>query len=244
METPAGMVNAIGLENVGLDAFLTEKLPWLVRRGVTVVANILGETVEEYSLLAQKLAGTGDVALIEINVSCPNVAAGGVAFGVSPEDTARVVRAVVKTASQPVMVKLTPMVSDIVAVAQAAVEAGADAISLINTVPAMVVDLESRSPALKNVTGGLSGPAIKPIALRLVWMVAQAVDIPVIGGGGIMTAQDALEFLLVGARAVQVGTASFADPRAALNILEGIEAYFKKNGIPDLSAWTGSLKIS
>ncbi|MBW2090881.1 MAG: dihydroorotate dehydrogenase [Deltaproteobacteria bacterium] len=243
VETSAGMVNAIGLENVGLDVFLRDKLPWLAERGVTVVANILGETVEEYAVLAEKLADAEGVAMIEVNVSCPNVAAGGLAFGANPEDTARVARAVVQAASQPVMVKLAPMVSDIVTVAQAAVEAGADVISLINTIPAMAVDLENRRPALKNVVGGLSGPAIKPVALRLVWAVAQAVDVPVIGGGGIMTAEDALEFLLVGARAVQIGTANFVDPRATLKILRGMETYFQKNGIPDLSAWTGSLKI-
>jgi len=181
--------------------------------------------------------------MIEINISCPNVAAGGLAFGASPEDTARVVQAVVEAARQPIMVKLTPMVSDIVTVAQAAVEAGADVISLINTIPAMAVDLENRRPALKNVVGGLSGPAIKPVALRLVWQVAQAVHVPVVGGGGIMTAEDALEFLLVGARAVQVGTASFVDPRSPLKILEGIEAYFRKNNIPELSVWAGSLNM-
>ncbi|MBW1709218.1 MAG: dihydroorotate dehydrogenase [Deltaproteobacteria bacterium] len=243
VETSAGMLNSIGLENVGLDVFLKEKLPWLVERNVTVVANILGKTVDEYAALAQGLGKADGVAMIEINVSCPNVAAGGLAFGTSPEFTAQVVRVVVQAAEQPVMVKLTPMVSDITAVAEAAVQAGADIISLINTIPAMAVDLENRRPALKNVVGGLSGPAIKPVALRLVWEVTRAVDAPVIGGGGIMTAEDALEFLMVGARAVQVGTANFVDPRAALKILEGIEAYCKEKSIQDLSTWVGSLKI-
>jgi dihydroorotate dehydrogenase (NAD+) catalytic subunit len=184
------------------------------------------------------------VALIEVNVSCPNVAAGGMYFGADPQATAEVTRAVVRAARRPVMVKLTPLVTDITAVALAAVEAGADALSLINTLPAMAVDLAGRRPVLANTVGGLSGPAIRPVALRLVWQVARAVTVPVVGLGGIMTARDALEFLLAGARAVEVGTASFVDPKAALKVLEGIEAYFIEHEIPDLDAFVGKLNTN
>lgn len=245
VETPSGMLNAIGMENVGLEAFLRDKLPWLVERGVTVAANILGETVEEYAALAEGLAHAPGVSLIEVNVSCPNVAAGGMFFGADPQATADVTRAVVRAAGgKPVMVKLTPLVTDITSVALAAVEAGAHALSLINTLPAMAVDLKTRRPVLANVVGGLSGPAIRPVALRLVWQVARAVNVPVVGLGGIMTARDALEFLLVGARAVQVGTASFVDPMAALKVLEGIETYFAEHDIPDLDAFVGKLETN
>lgn len=244
METPSGMLNAIGLQNIGLKAFIRDKLPWLVERGVTVVANILGETVGEYEALAKALGGESGVAMIEVNVSCPNVKAGGLAFGNDPEATAEVVEAVSSRAQgKPVMVKLTALVSDIVGVAQAAVQAGAEVISLINTIPGMAVDITTRKPALKNIIGGLSGPAIKPVGLKAVWQVAQAINVPVVGGGGIMNAEDALEYFLVGARAVQVGTANFVDPRACLNILEGIKDYFIENKIASLNDWVGSLDI-
>lgn len=244
METPSGMLNAIGLQNIGLKAFIRDKLPWLVERGVTVVANILGETVGEYEALAKALGGESGVAMIEVNVSCPNVKAGGLAFGNDPEATAEVVEAVSSRAQgKPVMVKLTALVSDIVGVAQAAVQAGAEVISLINTIPGMAVDITTRKPALKNIIGGLSGPAIKPVGLKAVWQVAQVIDVPVVGGGGIMNAEDALEYFLVGARAVQVGTANFVDPRACLNILEGIKDYFIENKIASLNDWVGSLDI-
>ena len=243
VETPAGMLNAIGLENVGLKAFVADKLPWLKDRGVVVIANILGETLAEYGALAEGLDRAEGVAMIEVNVSCPNVAAGGLAFGTSPEATAEVVRTVVARTRLPVMVKLTPLVTDITAVARAAVEAGAAAISLINTIPAMAVDLAKGKPSLANVVGGLSGPAVKPVALRLVWQVAQAVRVPVVGIGGIMTARDALEFLLVGATAVQVGTANFVTPTSTRDIIHGIEAYFKEKGIPDLASFVGTLVV-
>lgn len=242
-ETPAGMINAIGLENVGLEAFVRDKLPWLVESEAVIIVNILGENVEEYAALAAGLDRAEGPAMIEVNVSCPNVAAGGLAFGTDPEATAQVVRAVVGSTRLPVMVKLTPMVTDIAVVAQAAVEAGASALSLINTVPAMAVDLASRKPVLGNIVGGLSGPAIKPIALRLVWQTAKAVKVPVVGLGGIMTARDALEFLLVGAAAVQVGTASFVNPRACLDVLTGMEDYFRENELPDPAALVGRLEV-
>lgn len=240
-ETPSGMLNAIGLENVGLEAFVRDKLPWLVDRGAVVAANILGETIDEYAALAAGLDRAEGVSLIEVNVSCPNVAAGGFIFGTDCQAVYEVVRAVVQSTRIPVMVKLTPMVTDITATARAAVEAGARALSLINTIPAMAVDLQTRKPVLKNVIGGLSGPAVKPVALRLVWQVARSVDVPVVGVGGIMNARDALEFLLVGASAVQVGTANFINPRAAQDIIDGIETYFRENGLADLSALVGTL---
>jgi dihydroorotate dehydrogenase (NAD+) catalytic subunit len=243
VETAAGMLNAIGLENVGLQAFVADKLPWLKDRGVVVIANILGESLSEYGALAEGLDRADGVAMIEVNVSCPNVAAGGLAFGTSPMATAEVVRTVVARTSLPVMVKLTPLVTDITAVAKAAVEAGASAISMINTIPAMSVDLEKGRPSLANVVGGLSGPAVKPVALRLVWQVARAVKVPVVGIGGIMTARDALEFLLVGASAVQVGTANFVTPTATLDIIRGIETYFRDKGIPDLASFVGKLVV-
>lgn len=243
VETSSGMLNSIGLENVGLKVFIKEKLPWLHENGVTTAVNILGDTVAEYEALAKGLDQADGVHLIEVNVSCPNVEEGGLSFGVDPIATQEVVRAVTGATSKPVMVKLTPLVSDIVEVAVAAAKAGASAISLINTLPGMAVDIESQRPILGNIIGGLSGPAIKPVALKLVWQVAKAVDIPVVGVGGITTPEDALEFLLVGAKAVQVGTASFIDPLAPVKILEGIEKFFKENSIEKLSDWVGSLKV-
>lgn len=242
VETSSGMLNAIGLQNVGLEAFIQDKLPWLAEQGAVVIANILGESVDEYAALASGLDRAGAVAMIEVNISCPNVAAGGLIFGTDPEATAEVTRAVVQNTRLPVMVKLSPMVADIVAIARAAVQAGARALSLINTIPAMAVDLATRKPKLANRIGGLSGPAIKPVALRLVWQVASAVNVPVVGIGGIMTAEDALEFLLVGASAVQIGTATFVNPTAALNVINGIQAYLEKQGWPDLSHVIGRLE--
>ncbi len=242
VETPAGMLNAIGLENVGVEAFIRDKLPWLKERNAVVVANIFGETIDDYIAVAERIEQADGVAMVEVNISCPNVSAGGLAFGVDFEATSEVVRGVVQATSLPVMVKLTPMVSDIVKVAEVAVEAGAAALSLINTIPAMAVDLETRRPRLGNIIGGLSGPAIKPVALRLVWSVARAVPVPVVGVGGIMTAADALEFLLVGASAVQVGTANFVNPRAALQIVAGIENYLEERDLDDLNSLIGRLE--
>ena len=242
-ETPAGMLNAIGLENVGLDAFIRDKLPWLRSRGAVVAANILGDTVAEYAEMAGRLGQTSGVALLEINVSCPNVAAGGLAFGTNPRATADVVRAVTAAGPLPVMVKLTPMVSDIIAVARAAVDAGAHALSLINTIPAMAVDLAGRKPRLANVIGGLSGPAVKPVGLRLVWQVAGAVDVPVVGIGGIMNAEDALEYMLVGASAVQIGTANFINPRATLDIIDGMTSYLVAQNMDRITDLIGRIEV-
>jgi dihydroorotate dehydrogenase (NAD+) catalytic subunit len=214
-----------------------------LERGATVVVNVLGETVEEYAALASALSASAGVGMLEVNVSCPNVREGGLAFGQNPRSAADVVAAVAAEAGGlPVMVKLTPMAADISEIAFAVVEAGAQALSLINTVPAMAVDLASRRPVLANIIGGLSGPAVKPLALRLVWEVSRAVSVPVVGIGGIMNSEDALEFMLAGASAVQVGTANFVRPRAALDVLEGIRAYMIANDLADLSQIIGRLE--
>lgn len=241
VETTGGMLNAIGLENVGLEAFINEKLPYLSTLSVPVVVNIYGKTIEEYADLARELDGQKDVAAIEVNISCPNVKAGGVAFGVCAAPARAVVQAVRKKTGKPVIVKLSPNVTDITEIARAVEAAGADSISLINTLTGMAIDIHSRRPKLANVTGGLSGPAIKPVALRMVWQTARAVKIPVIGMGGIMTAEDAIEFIIAGASAVQIGTANFVNPRATMDILDGIEAFLNENKISRLSDIIGSL---
>lgn len=242
VETACGMLNAIGLENVGLERFVQEKMPYLRRCGTRVIVNILGDTVEEYARLAARLAEVDGVDGLEVNISCPNVCRGGVAFGADPGMAAAVVRAVKAHAGQPVIVKLSPNVTDIAAMARATEDAGADALSLINTLIGMAIDIHSRRPKLANRTGGLSGPAIKPVALRMVWQVARAVSIPVIGIGGIATAEDALEFILAGACAVQVGTANFYNPGAAVEILDGIAAYLKRWQEPSLQSLVGGLR--
>ena len=244
VETPAGMINAIGLENVGVERFLSVKLPFLRDLGVPVIVNIFGSTVEEYAEMAARLEGPSGIAAIEINVSCPNVKEGGMVFGTDPAMTSRVVEAVRRATTLPVITKLTPNVTSIPQIAQAAREAGSDIISCINTVAAMSVDIFSRRPRLANIFGGLSGPAVKPIALRCVYEVSRAVDCPVIGIGGIMNAADALEFLLVGAGAVQVGTANFVNPLASIEIIEGIERFLKVEGIADIKSYAGSLDTS
>ena len=243
METPCGMLNAVGLQNIGVKAFIREKLPFLRDHDVAVVANIFGESVEEYAAVAELLGRAEGVHALEVNISCPNVKRGGVAFGTDPDMAAEVTRAVKAATGLPVIVKLTPNVTDIAGIAAAVEAAGADAVSLINTLTGMSVDIERRVPHLRNVTGGLSGPAIRPVALRMVWQVARRVSIPVIGLGGIMTARDALEFLIAGARAVQVGTAQFVQPCACEEVLSGIEAYLERHGIEDVNDVIGSLKI-
>lgn len=241
-ETPCGMLNAIGLENVGIEAFKRDKLPFLRQLHVPVLTNIYGTTIEAYAELAAQLDGLPEVAGIEVNISCPNVKAGGVAFGVQPDMAARVVAAVRAKTVKPLVVKLSPNVTDVTEIARSAEGAGADALSLINTITGMAVDIHTRRPKLANITGGLSGPAIRPVAVRMVWQVARAVKIPVIGIGGIMTAEDALEFLIAGAVAVQVGTANFVNPRATMEILAGIEAYLTAHGFSRLTDLIGSLE--
>ncbi|HUW65476.1 MAG TPA: dihydroorotate dehydrogenase [Spirochaetia bacterium] len=239
VETPAGLLNAIGLANPGVEVLIREKLPLLASLACPVVVNIAGETPAEFGRLAQRLSGVPGVAALEVNVSCPNVARGGMQFGTDPESTADVVRAVRASTALPVIVKLSPNVTSIVAVAQAAQAAGADALSLINTLWGMAIDIERQKPVLGNVTGGLSGPAVKPVALRCLWQVYEAVEVPLIGMGGILTAADALEFILAGASAVALGTANFIDPGAALAVLAGIESYLLERDIEDLSELVG-----
>jgi len=242
METSGGMLNAVGLQNVGVDVFIDEKLPFLRRYDVAVIANIYGESYKEYAQVARKLSRSEGVHALEINVSCPNVKKGGLSFGSDPKAAAEVTRRVKAETHLPVIVKLTPNVTDITTIALSVENAGADAVSLINTITGMSIDLRNRTPHLKNITGGLSGPAIKPVALRMVWQVAQKVSIPVIGIGGIMTAEDALEFMIAGAKAVQIGTASFVNPCASVEIIDGIRHYIRENKIKNIADIVGTLQ--
>jgi len=239
VETASGLLNSIGLQNIGVKELIREKAPTWASWRVPVVVNIAGETIEEYAQLAKELDGVVGISGIEINISCPNVKAGGAEFGANPESAARVTTAVKANTSLPILVKLTPNTGDIVKVASVVAEAGADAISLINTVKGMAIDIMTHRPLLGNKTGGLSGPAIKPIALSMVYEVAAAVELPVIGCGGITTSSDAIEFIMAGASAVQVGSASFANPRTPLDVLEGIEQFMAKEGIKDIAEIIG-----
>jgi dihydroorotate dehydrogenase (NAD+) catalytic subunit len=243
VETPCGMLNAIGLENVGVERFITEKMPFLRRCRCKVIVNILGDSIEEYGELACRLRGVEGIDALEVNISCPNVKKGGVAFGTIPEMAAAVTRAVKLSTDLPVLVKLSPNVTDIVTMAKAVAEGGADGISLINTLIGMAIDARSRRPKLANVIGGLSGPAVKPVALRMVWQVASAVSIPVIGIGGIGTAEDAIEFLLAGASAIQVGTANFYNPTAVEQIIDGLSRYLVEQDEETVQAIIGSLRL-
>jgi dihydroorotate dehydrogenase (NAD+) catalytic subunit len=242
VETPCGMLNAIGLENVGIKAFINEKLPFLRTLSPPLIVNIYGKCSEEYCELARHIEDVEGISAIEVNISCPNVKSGGIAFGVDPQAAFDVIRAVRKQTSKTLIVKLSPNVTDITQIARSVVDAGADSLSLINTLTGLSIDIETRKPKLANITGGLSGPAIRPVAVRMVWQVAQAVSVPIIGIGGIMTASDALEFLIAGASAVQVGTANFVNPRSTLDIIEGIEAFLVRHHIEKLSDITGTLK--
>lgn len=243
VETPGGMLNAIGLQNVGVDAFIEKKLPFLKKVATPVIANLYGNTLEEYGEVASRLDAVDGIAGIEVNISCPNVKQGGIVFGTEPSAAQEVVRLVKRNTSKPVIVKLSPNVTDVVLMAKACADAGADALSLINTLTGMAIDLERRRPVLANVTGGLSGPAIKPVALRMVWQVARSVKLPIIGIGGIMNGRDALEFMLAGATAVQVGTASFLDPSAAQKIAGEMEAYLAEKGIASVASLIGALEV-
>lgn len=242
IETAGGMLNSIGLQNIGVTALIREKAPIWAKWRVPVIVNIAGETIDNYTKLASTLDGVAGISALEVNIGCPNIRAGGAEFGANAEPAARVTSAVRKSTSLPVLVKLTPNTSDIAEIAVAVAEAGADAISLINTLKGMAIDINRRRPLLGNVTGGLSGPAIKPVALAMVYEVAGAVDLPVIGCGGITNASDALEFIIAGASAIQVGTASFVNPRAPADILEGIEQFMVKEGIEDINELIGSAR--
>lgn len=241
-ETPSGMLNCIGLENPGVEFFLHDILPRVSRYGMNIIVNISGSSAEEYGILAKKLDVSG-IAGIELNVSCPNVKEGGIIFGTSPEAVRSVVQAVKANTKKPVILKLSPNITDIVPIAQAAEAAGADALSLINTLLGLAIDIHSRRPVLGNITGGLSGPAVKPVALRLVWQTAQAVNIPIIGMGGIMTADDAIEFFLAGASAVAVGTANFIDPTATEKIIQGIDDYLVRYQVQNIKDIVGKMEI-
>ena len=239
-ETPCGVLNSIGLQNIGIEAVIRDKAPVWAGWRVPVMVNIVGIRVEDYARMAAKLDGVAGISGIEVNIGCPNIKAGGAEFGARPDLAAEVTAAVKAATSLPLLVKLTPNTADIAGVAKAVMRAGADAISLINTPRGIAIDVSRRRPLLGNVTGGLSGPAIKPIALYMVYTVAGAVEVPVVGVGGITTASDALEFIMAGASAVQIGTANFTNPRAPLDILEGIEQFMKKEGIEDIAELIGA----
>jgi len=246
IETPSGMLNAIGLQNVGVEILIKEKLPYLKKYNTPVVINISGDTLEEYVELAGRLGEVSKeigVAGLEVNISCPNVKKGGMVWGTDAIATYKIINSIRKTTSLPLIVKLTPNVTNIKLIAQAAEEAGADALSLVNTLVGMAVDIDSRKPKLANISGGLSGPAVKPVALWLVWQVFQSVNIPVIGIGGIIKVEDALEFIIAGARAIEIGTANFVNPGVTIEIIEGIEKYLIENNFKDVNELVGSMKI-
>jgi dihydroorotate dehydrogenase (NAD+) catalytic subunit len=240
VETPAGMINAIGLQGIGVHRFVKERLPLLRERGARVFVNVCGTTIDEYVEVTKVLTDAGGVAAIELNISCPNIKEGGIQFGCSLVGTGAVVGAVRKATHLPVIPKLTPNVTDVASFARAAEDAGADAVSLVNTFLAMAIDVETRRPTITNVLGGLSGPAIRPIAVRMVWECAQEVKIPIIGMGGITNARDALEFMLAGASAVQIGTQNFVDPFVWTKVLAGLEEYMERHKVERLSDLIGA----
>lgn len=241
-ETPAGMLNSIGLQNVGIEKVLRDYAPTWARWRVPVIVSVLGATVEEYGECAARLEGAEGVAGLELNISSPNALQGGMEFGQDARTAAAVTAAVVRSTTLPVIVKLTPNVTDIASIARAVVDAGADALCVVNTLQAMTIDARAREPRITRVFAGLSGPAMKPVALRMVWQVASAVDVPVIGCGGIVSGTDAVEFLLAGATAVQVGTATFRNPRAPLDVLAGIESYMRETGVRDVRDLIGGAR--
>lgn len=240
VETPSGMLNAIGLQNPGVDNFLNAYLPYLRQFDTPVIVSIAGNTVEEYEKVAGRLSGAQGIAALEVNISCPNVKQGGMQFGASPYAAGEVTKAVKGATDMPVIVKLSPNVTSIAEIALAVAEAGAEALSVINTVLGMVIDIHRRRPVLGNVTGGLSGPAIRPVAVRAVWEIYRAVSLPVIGMGGVMSAKDALEFIMAGARAVAIGTANFLNPLTTIEVAEGIADFLKENGLKDISDLVGA----
>lgn len=239
-ETPSGILNAVGLQNPGVDVFIKEDLPWLKQQNTVVIANIAGNTVEEYCQMAEKLSET-DVDMIELNISCPNVKCGGVQFGTSCESVGNITKQVRAYCKKPLVVKLSPNVTDIASIAQAAEAEGADAVSMINTLTGMRIDINSRRPIIRNNTGGLSGAAVFPVAVRMVWQVSNAVKIPIIGMGGISTWEDAVEMLIAGATALQIGTVLFSDPYAPIKINEGLNKFLDNNGIKSVSELSGTV---
>ena len=242
-ETASGMLNSIGLQNPGVEAFCARDLAWLAERRVPVVVNVSGHSLEEYARVVERLESEAGVAAYEVNISCPNVDEGGMAFGTSCAPAAAVTAAVRAVTKRPLIVKLSPNVTDVTEIARAVEDAGADGVSLVNTLLGMAIDAETRRPKLARIVGGLSGPAIKPVALRMVWQVARAVAVPVIGVGGIMTGEDAVEFLLAGASAVQVGTANFVDPTSTMRVLDGLTEYCARHGVARVSDLIGALEV-
>ena len=242
IETAGGMLNAIGLQNPGLEDFVGEKWAFLAGLQTQVVVNIAGFSVDEFAFMAARLEELQGIAALEVNISCPNVEAGGDNFATRPETAAAVIAAVKRNSRRPIIAKLTPNVTDTTEIARAVVDAGADAVSLINTLVGMAIDVNSQRPILGNITGGLSGPAVKPVALAMVWKVAQAVSVPIMGIGGIATARDALEFIIAGASAVQIGTANFVNPNAGVEVVDGIQAHCDEHGIDQLASLVGSLQ--
>lgn len=240
-EVYGGMLNAIGLQNPGIDVFVERDVPYLKKAGATIIANVCGKSEKDYVEVVERLSDE-PVDLLEINVSCPNVKEGGIAFGQDPKALYDITKAVKAKAKQPIIMKLSPNVTDITEMAKAAVDAGSDALSLINTLTGMKIDIERRNFVLANKTGGMSGPAIKPVAVRMVYQVANAVDVPIIGMGGIATAEDALEFIMAGATAVSVGTANFINPATTLEVVDGIKAYMERHQIEDINELIGCVK--
>lgn len=241
-ETPSGMLNAIGLENPGVDVFLREKLPYLRQFDTAVIVNIFGYSLEEYVAVTERLDGASGIAALEVNISCPNVKAGGIVFGTNVKASFELLSALRRATKLPLIAKLSPNVTDITEFALAAADAGCDGLSLINTLLGMAIDVRSRTPRLANRTGGLSGPAIRPVAVRMVWQAARAVRLPIIGMGGILTAEDALEFILAGASAVAVGTANFIYPRATVDVVKGMEAFLAQEGIGTVRELIGQVR--
>lgn len=242
-ETPSGMLNAIGLENPGVDVFINEKMPYLKTFDTAVIVNVFGYSLEEYVGVVERLDSVAGVSGLEVNISCPNVKAGGIVFGTNVKAAFELLSAVRKATKLPIIAKLSPNVTDITEIARAARDAGCDGLSLINTLLGMAIDVRCRKPRLANSTGGLSGPAIRPVAVRMVWQTAQAVSLPIIGMGGIVTGEDALEFILAGATAVAVGTANFVNPRATLDVLEDLERFLREEQVGDLQSLIGKVRV-
>ncbi len=242
-ETPAGMLNAVGLQNIGIEKFIAEKLPFLKKLDTRIIVNFFGDTINEYVKAAERLSSARGIDALEMNISCPNKQAGWSIFGTDPKVTYKVVRAVRKATSLPLIVKLSPNVTDIALMARTAEDAGADAVSLINTLTGMAIDIKTRKPKLANITGGLSGPAVRPVAVRMVWECYNSVNIPIIGMGGIISAEDALEFILAGASAVAVGTVNFINPHAAQDIIDGIGHFMNEEGIVNIKKLIGGLNV-
>lgn len=242
-ETPGGMLSSCGLQNIGVEAFIRDKMPFLRRHSTAVVVNVAGDSIEDFVEIARRLDAVPGVSALELNLSCPNVRDGGMTFGIHASTVARIVSEVKRVTALPVIAKLTPHVTDIAAIALAAEEAGANAITLINGLLGMAIDVETRRPKLGNVTGGLTGPAVRPVAVRMVWQVARAVKVPVIGSGGIVTAEDAMEMIIAGATAVQVGTGNFIRPRATVEIIAGLQAYLYRQGFTDINQLRGTVVL-